>query len=85
MAQPVIEVKGLHTRRGGQTILRDIDLRVDAGEILGLVGGSGSGKTTLLREIIGLDAPAGGAVKLFGIDTFNAKRAHRLSGQRRFG
>ncbi len=85
MAKPVIEVKGLHTRRGGQTIQRDLDLRVDAGEILGLVGGSGSGKTTLLRVIIGLDAPASGAVKLFGIDPFNAKRAQRLAAQRRFG
>lgn len=85
MAQPVIEVKALHTRRGGQTIHRDLDLRVDAGEILGMVGGSGSGKTTLLRVIIGLDAPAGGTVKLFGIDPLNAPRAQRLAVQRRFG
>ena len=85
MSEPVIDVKGLRTERGGQTIHRNLDMRVDAGEIIGLVGGSGSGKTTLLRVVIGLDAPAGGAVRLFGIDPLNAERRERLSVQRRFG
>jgi phospholipid/cholesterol/gamma-HCH transport system ATP-binding protein len=85
MSEPVIDVTGLRTERGGQTIHRNLDMRVDAGEIIGLVGGSGSGKTTLLRVVIGLDAPAGGAVKLFGIDPLNAERRERLAMQRRFG
>ena len=85
MSEPVIDVKGLRTERGGQTIHRNLDMRVDAGEIIGLVGGSGSGKTTLLRVVIGLDAPAGGAVRLFGIDPLNAERRERLAMQRRFG
>ena len=85
MSEPVIDVKGLRTERGGQTIHRNLDMRVDSGEIIGLVGGSGSGKTTLLRVVIGLDAPAGGAVRLFGIDPLNAERRERLAMQRRFG
>jgi phospholipid/cholesterol/gamma-HCH transport system ATP-binding protein len=85
MAEPVIDVEGLWTKRGDQTIHRDLGLRVDTGEIVGLVGGSGSGKTTLLRVVVGLDAPARGTVKLFGIDPLNAKRQKRLAMQRRFG
>jgi phospholipid/cholesterol/gamma-HCH transport system ATP-binding protein len=41
---------------------------VQAGQIVGLLGGSGSGKTTLLREILGLLRPDSGAVRLFGVD-----------------
>ena len=85
MAGPIIDVKDLWTRRGQQTIHRDLDMQVDAGEIMGLVGGSGSGKTTLLRVVIGLDAPARGTVRLFGIDPLNAERQMRLAVQRRFG
>jgi phospholipid/cholesterol/gamma-HCH transport system ATP-binding protein len=57
-AEAVIEVADLTTRRGRQTIHRDLDLRVERGDIVGLVGGSGSGKTTLLRAVVGLDPPA---------------------------
>ena len=85
MSDAVIDVKALRTERGGQTIHRDLDMRVGAGEIVGLVGGSGSGKTTLLRVVIGLDAPASGIVRLFGIDPLNAERQRRLAMQRRFG
>ena len=85
MAEPLIDVKDLWTRRGEQTIHRDLSMQVEAGEIIGLVGGSGSGKTTLLRVVIGLDAPARGTVRLFGIDPLNAEREKRLAMQRRFG
>ncbi len=85
IAGPIIDVKGLWTKRGGQTIHRNLDMKVDAGEIIGLVGGSGSGKTTLLRVVIGLDAPERGSVRLLGIDPLNAAREERLAMQRRFG
>ena len=85
MVGPIIEVKNLCTKRGGQTIHRNLDMQIGAGEIIGLVGGSGSGKTTLLRVVIGLDAPASGTVRLFGIDPLYAERQKRLAMQRRFG
>lgn len=82
---PVIRIEHLWTRRGGQTIHRDLDLSVARGEIVGMVGGSGSGKTTLLRAIIGLDKPARGSVRLFGVDPLRAPRAQRERTRRRFG
>jgi phospholipid/cholesterol/gamma-HCH transport system ATP-binding protein len=47
---------------------RDLALRVEEGQIVGLLGGSGSVKTTLLREILGLLRPDTGIVRLFGVD-----------------
>ena len=45
----VVEMHGLSTRIGDRYIHRNLDLRVERGQVVGLVGGSGSGKTTLLR------------------------------------
>ena len=67
-APAIIELSGISTRFGTQVIHRDLDLRVESGQVLGLVGGSGSGKTTLLREMLGLQRPSAGRVKLFGVD-----------------
>src|SRR3954464_4719236 len=45
---------------------RDLDLTVQRGEVLSIVGGSGSGKTVLLRQILGLEHPAAGEVRIMG-------------------
>jgi phospholipid/cholesterol/gamma-HCH transport system ATP-binding protein len=63
----LIEVKGLWTRFGAHVVHRDVSLAVDRGEIVSLVGGSGSGKTTLLRQMMGLEQPWRGEVKVFGV------------------
>ncbi len=69
---PIIELIGLSVAYGhGATrrpVLRGIDLRVDAGELVAILGPNGSGKTTLLRAIAGTIPLAGGAVTLFGRD-----------------
>lgn len=62
----IIEIQGLHTRFGDHVVHRDIDLSVHRGEILTLIGGSGSGKTTLLRQMLGLEKPSQGSVRVFG-------------------
>jgi phospholipid/cholesterol/gamma-HCH transport system ATP-binding protein len=48
------------------TIHKDLDLTVNRGEVLSIVGGSGSGKTVLLRQILGLETPAKGDVHIMG-------------------
>ncbi len=67
MEDCVVEVKGLWTQFGDNVVHRDIDLCVRHGEIMSLVGGSGSGKTTMLRQMIGLENPTRGEVRVFGI------------------
>jgi phospholipid/cholesterol/gamma-HCH transport system ATP-binding protein len=63
----IIEVKGLWTQFGDNIVHRDIDLCVRRGEIMSLVGGSGSGKTTMLRQMLGLERPSRGEVRVFGV------------------
>jgi putative ABC transport system ATP-binding protein len=67
----VIQLRGVSkaydTPAGSFTALRDIDLEVGAGELLGVTGQSGSGKSTLLNVIGGIDRPSSGEVVVAGI------------------
>ena len=63
----VIEIEGLWTKFGDHVVHKGVNLTVQGGEILSLVGGSGSGKTTMLRQMLGLETPHQGIVKVFGV------------------
>jgi manganese/iron transport system ATP-binding protein len=65
-AGPVLEVSGVSVRLGGRFALRNADLRVARGELVGLIGPNGAGKTTLLRTALGLLRPASGRVSVEG-------------------
>jgi ABC-type polar amino acid transport system ATPase subunit len=60
----VLEVRGLRLARGTREILRGVDVTVNAGEIVALMGLSGSGKTTVLRSIAGLESFDAGDVRV---------------------
>ena len=64
----MLEVARLTTRYGAISALRDADLRVGSGEVVGLIGPNGAGKTTLLGSIAGLLSPAAGSVTFEGAD-----------------
>ena len=66
--ETLIEVRGLLSQFGERTIHENLDLDLERGEVLGVVGGSGAGKTVLLNTIIGLKEPEGGSVKVLGYD-----------------
>ena len=64
----MLEVSRLTTRYGAISALRDAELHVGSGEVVGLIGPNGAGKTTLLGSIAGLLSPAAGTVTFEGAD-----------------
>lgn len=68
MPGAVIDIRNLWTQFDQFVVHQDLNLTVQQGEILSLVGGSGSGKTTLLRQMLSLERPARGSVHVFGDD-----------------
>src|SRR5471030_2681027 len=64
----VVEIKGFAKKFGTKTVHRDINLTVEKGECVALLGGSGSGKRVILRSMIGLERPDKGQVIVNGED-----------------
>ena len=64
----MIDVKGITKSFGKLQVLKGIDLHIDKGEVVSIVGPSGAGKTTLLQIIGTLDKPDGGTVVVDGVD-----------------
>jgi phospholipid/cholesterol/gamma-HCH transport system ATP-binding protein len=62
MAAPHVEVRDLTMAFGANVVQRDLDFRVQRGEVFVIMGDSGSGKSTLMRHMIGLNRPAKGDV-----------------------
>ena len=81
----VIDVRGVCTRFGAAVVHENVELSVRPGEIFALVGGSGSGKSTLLREIIMLERPVSGSIRVFGQEVVGLDDEAALPLRRRFG
>lgn len=69
----ILELKGIKKAFGGVPVLNGIDLKVEPGEFITLLGSSGCGKTTTLRIISGLEVPDSGTVLLEGADVTNTE------------
>ncbi len=72
-------------RFGAQTVHEGLDLDVQRGEILGVVGGSGSGKSVLMRSLIGLRRPDAGEISVLGVDPRSDDPGDRLHIERNTG
>jgi len=64
----LLEIEGLSRQFGGRRVLRDVSLRLQAGDYVAIVGESGVGKSTLLNLVAGLDRPDSGRLVLDGVD-----------------
>ncbi len=64
----MIDIKGITKSFGSLQVLKGIDLHIDKGEVVSIVGPSGAGKTTLLQIIGTLDKPDSGSIEVDGID-----------------
>ena len=83
MSTPVpsaLQIAGLGLQIGGATILKDVDLDVAAGSLVGVIGPNGAGKTTLFNVISGLMKPTSGRVLMNGDDITDGVRARAGAG-----
>ncbi len=85
MNEPVIEIQGMKNFLGGQWVHTDVNLTVEKGEILAIIGGAGSGKTTVLRSLLMLLKPTEGSVKVFGKDIYSLDNDEAFMLRRRWG
>jgi len=79
---PLIDARNVWQQRDGHDILRNINIRVEEGEVLALIGPTGAGKTSLLRLIDLLDSPSSGKIFFDGVD-MTASEKVRLEARRR--
>ncbi|MBM7500801.1 zinc transport system ATP-binding protein [Brachybacterium muris] len=77
-ATPVVEVTDAHVSLGGTEVLHGIDLRIDPGELVALLGANGSGKSTLLRTIVGVFPMDSGSATLMDMPVARSRAHDRM-------
>ncbi len=73
MSKPIVQIKRLHKSFGDVEVLKGIDLTVNEGEVVCLIGASGSGKSTLIRCVNHLETPTSGDIIVDGVDLEDPK------------
>jgi len=81
----MIEARGLHKSFGSQSVLSGLDLRIETGEALVIIGRSGGGKSVLLKHLIGLIQPDAGDVIVDGENIGHMDERALLRVRRKFG
>jgi branched-chain amino acid transport system ATP-binding protein len=77
MSAPLLQVAGLKVAYGGIEAVRGVDLMVQPGEFVGIIGSNGAGKSSMLRAITGVVTPAAGSVTFAGED-ITGRPSHRI-------
>ena len=73
-----VDIQGVSLRYGKMTALRQLNLHLETGEVLGLFGHNGAGKTTTMKLILGLLAPSEGQLRVLGQEPNNADVRRRM-------
>ncbi len=81
----LVSARGVEMQFGDKRVLNGVDLDVQSGEILAIVGGSGSGKSTLLRLLSMLTQPTAGTIEVFGTDVTHIDEDAKLKLRKRVG
>lgn len=68
MGNPTIELQDIHKSYGNTKAVNGISLKVNKGEVMGIIGANGAGKSTTLEIMMGLRSPDSGSVKILGMD-----------------
>ena len=73
----IVELKDVTKKFAGVTALKDVNLSVQKGEVVGLIGDNGAGKSTLIKTLVGVHAPDSGSIEIKGelVEKWNALRA----------
>ena len=83
--QPVIQMLNVATSFGQHVVHSNICLEIQKQEVFAVIGGSGSGKSTILRELILLQKPSSGSIRVLGIDLEAINAAQNLELRQRWG
>ncbi|MDX1949214.1 MAG: ATP-binding cassette domain-containing protein [Rickettsiales bacterium] len=85
MSQPKIQLSEVYKSFGSKKVLQGVDLSLNSGESLVVIGGSGSGKSVLIKTIIGLIQADKGSIKIDGVETSHLNRSGRQEIMNKFG
>ena len=75
----IAELRGLGKAYGAVKAVREVDLEISSGEVLGIIGPNGAGKTTLVNMISGLETPTSGGGEILGVELGTPGGAHRFA------
>ncbi len=75
---PLLAARGIRMQFGGLAALKDVNIEVEEGEILGLIGPNGAGKTTLFHILAGYHRPTAGTITFLGREIGGTKPSHRV-------
>lgn len=79
MQASVLDIQGIHKSFGNNQVLRGIDIRISAGEVVVLMGANGAGKSTLVKVLSGYHAADHGQMQLAGMPYHPAMRVRRFT------